>query len=406
MTRIQLGLGLAFGLAFGLALATGCQIPDDPFVPTPEGPTSDNDSQQILEDVPGTLAVTENQDATFGVTLKFKPSGTVNVSVTSLQPGVATVSPGVLTFDATSYNVAKTVTVHGTDDNNLAANGATIRLAEATIGMTDVPVNVADDDQQKLVVSATMINIAEGAQGGFDVSLAYDPGTTVTASIASDDLVGALPFSPTTLTFTTSDYAQPHHVTVSPPVDANNTGETANFTISGAGAATPATVKAAIVDATHIDTWGWPTMFPSSILINAGLVVAYRVDVAAMGGTVSAFHTYVPTATGQFRMALYTDAAGVPGTLVAEMGAGKVLTNGANDGPIPTSPPISDSSYFLVIRFSQNVNVGYAATGVTGRQCVRNFQLPAITDPWPSSFGAASCTTDRLINMSFTTYHQ
>jgi hypothetical protein len=364
----------------------------------------DNDSQQILEDVPGTLAVTENRDVTFGVTLKFKPSTTVNVSVASLATGVATVTPGVLTFDATNYNVPKLVTVHGADDNNLAVNSTTIRLAEATIGMTDVPVDVADDDQQRIVVSATMIAVPEGTNGGFDVSLAYDPGTTVTATVASDNGM-VVPFSPTSLTFTTTDYAQPHHVTVNPPVDTNNTSEMATLTISGAGAATPVTVNASVTDATKLDTWGWPAPFPSTVLINAGLVVAYKIDVGAVAN-VSTFHTYVPTAAGQFRMALYTNAAEVPGALVAEMPAGKTLVNGLNDGPILNGPQLTDATYFLVIRFSQNVNVGYAPSGTTGRQCIRNFQIPGITDPWPSSFGAAACTTDRLVNMAVTTYHQ
>jgi len=139
--------------------------------------------------------------------------------------------------------------------------------------------------------------------------------------------------------------------------------------------------------------------------VPAGTVVAYLLDVGAVAN-VDSFYTYVPTATGSFRMALYTNVANAPGALVAEMPAGKVLTNGPNDGPILNGPLLMDPTYFLVIRFSQDVNVGYAAAGVTGRQCIRNFGIPTILDPWPSSFGAAACTVDRLINISLTTYHQ
>ena len=194
-------------------------------------------------------------------------------------------------------------------------------------------------------------------------------------------------------------------MTVTPPVDSNATSEMSTITVSGGGAALNKTVMATVNDATTVDNWGWPMAFPSTILVNAGLVVAYKIDVGATG-TIDSFHTYVPTAVGSFRMAIYTDAASTPGTLVAEMPAGKALVNGTNDAPIVNGAQLPAGSYFLVIRFSSNVNVGYAATGVTGRQCIRNFSIPAISDPWPSTFGAAACTTDRLVNMWVTTYHQ
>ena len=268
----------------------------------------------------------------------------------------------------------------------------------------------ADDggvDQQELLVEPLTLDLPEGATGTFDVTLRHDPRATVTAAIT---LQSGSPLSvdPPTLTFTSADYAAPHTVTVTAPIDANTVTETTTITVSGAGAAGVETVTVRAVDGTQLDTWGWPpdpTPFPSTILVPAGAVFAYKIGVGR-AGDVDAFHTHVPTAVGSFRMALYTDDANKPGTLVAEMPAGKVLVNGSNDGPIANGPQIAQPSYFLAIRFSAGVNISYAAPGVTELQCVRNFNIPAISDPWPSSFGAAACTADRLVNIWLTTRHQ
>jgi hypothetical protein len=309
----------------------------------------------------------------------------------------------LLAFTPQNYNVFQTVRVKGTKDNNLAVNQTKIRALLGAI-QEEVTVNVNDIDQQELLVTPTTLTIPEGGQGSFTVALRYEPLSTVTAMISGTNGT-ALPVSATQLTFTTTTYANAQTVTVNPPVDSNAVAETSTITVSGAGAAQSKTVMAMVNDGTDIDLWGWPMPFAATTSVSAGFAIGYKVDVGAVA-SLDSFHTYVPTATGSFRMALYTDNAGVPGTLVAEMPSGKVLVNGVNDGPILADPTLSSPSYFLVIRFSQNVNIGYAPTGVTGRQCFRNVTIPNISDPWPASFGAATCATDRLMNMWITTYHQ
>jgi hypothetical protein len=365
---------------------------------------ADNDSQAIEVDALSALSVDESAEITYGVRLKQQPSADTTVAVQSLATGVATVTQGsVLTFTPQNYNVFQTVKVKGTHDTNLATNQTKIRAFVGAL-LTEVTVNVLDIDQQELVVSQSMLTLQEGDMRSFTVALKYEPLTTVAVTVTSSNAT-AFPVSPAMLTFTVASYATPKTVTVSPPLDTNTNVETSTITVSGGGAAQAKTVMATLVDVTTISNWGWPMPFPSTILVNAGLVVAYRIDVGMMG-TIDSFHTYVPTAVGSFRMALYTDAGNVPGTLVAEMPAGKALANGVNDAPIANGAQLAAGAYFLVIRFSSNVNVGYAAAGVTGRQCIRNFSIPAISDPWPSTFGAAACTTDRLINMWMTTYFQ
>ena len=260
---------------------------------------------------------------------------------------------------------------------------------------------------QEILVDPVTLDIPEGSTASFDVTLRYDPRSTVTAAIATR---GGSPLSvaPTVLTFTSADYAAPHTVTVSAPVDSNTTSETGTITVSVAGAARAGIMTVRSVDGTQLDTWGWPPEppFPSTILAAAEIAVAYRIDVGAVGD-VDTFHTYVPMAVGSFRMALYTDEGDLPGTLVAEMAARKRLVDGANDGPIVNGPRLDQPTYFLVVRFSENVNIAYASAGPTGRQCIRDFRIPprisGISDPWPTRFEASTCATAPVIQIWLTT---
>lgn len=364
----------------------------------------DDDQQLILTNAENGITVDEDAEITFTARLQQEPSANVTIAVQSLSTAVATVTLGAtLTFTPQNYATPQTVRIRGTRDNNLATNSTKIRLFVDTL-LTEVDVDVTDIDIQELLVTPTTLTIPEGMQGSFTVALRYQPPSTVTAMIANTNPT-SLPVSATMLTFTTTNYATPQTVMVSPPVDTNDVSETGTITISGAGAPQARTVMAMVNDATDIDVWGWPMPFPSTTSVGAGFAIGYRVDVGAVAN-LDSFHTYVPTATGSFRMALYTDNGNLPGTLVAEMPAGQVLVNGVNNGLILADPVLMNPSYFLVIRFSQDVNIGYAPAGVTGRQCYRNVTIPNIADPWPANFGASTCATDRLMNMWITTYHQ
>lgn len=363
----------------------------------------DNDTQQILVDAASPHLVAENGNAAFNVTLRYRPTTDVVVAVTTLASGVATVTPGALRFTSADYATPHAVTVRGADDNNLATNTTAIRLAEASLTTVDVPVSVSDDDTQRFVVSVTALGVAEGTTKTFDVSLAYDPGTTVTGSVASSN-AAALPATPASLSFTSASYATPVRVTVAPPVDSNNVSETATITMSGCGAPVAATVAATAADATVLHQFGWPMPFTESGSIPSGTVVAYRVSVSATSN-LDSFGLYVPIASGDYRMALYANN-GAPTTLVAQMPVRRALANGVNTADITPDPVIPAGTYWLVLRVGQSTAVGYSPAGVTALQCIRNIDLPNLDDPWPSNFGAASCTTDRVLNLWTNNYAQ
>ncbi len=363
----------------------------------------DNDVQQILSDAPGTFAVTETGMATFNVRLKFKPTANVIVNVTSLNPGFATASPGTLTIMPGDYDQPHPVMVTGVHDNNLVANPAMIHLFESSIGTTDVGVNVTDVDHQAFVLSTTNLSVPEGVPRTFDVSLAFDPGATVTATVTSSST--AIPATPATLSFDSVNFAQAHTVSVSPLVDPNNMSETGMVTVAGAGAATAGIVMVTVADSTVIQPWGFPTPFNSTTAVSAGFAFAYPISVGAVAN-LEAFHTYAPTGVGLFRMALYTSVGGNPGQLVAQMGDGKVMVNGTNDGAPISNVLLTDPSYFLVVRFSANTNIGYDAPGQPLRRCFGNTKYNTISEAWVNDFNDVTCGNDHLFNIWITTYHQ
>ena len=374
--------------------------------------TIDDDVQAILDDAPNPLTVTENQSAMFGVTLKFQPTTNVTVTVASQDGNVATASPGTLTFTPQNYNIASMhqVTVHGSDDNNLATNATRIQLHEPTLVDVLAPVNVPDDDTQQIVVNPTQLTLAEGMMGSFGVSLKFDPGTTVTLNL-SDDNMASLPINKTSLTFlggppaSGGNWQTPQTVTVSPPTDPNAMSETATVTISGGGAPTPATVALTAMDSTVLQTWGWPDMFSTTTALTAGFAFAYRVNVGAVAN-LGAFHVYVPTGVGLFRMALYTDVTAAPSHLVAQMGDGKVMVNGVNDGSPVSNVLLTDPTYWLVVRFSNNVNIGYDGGGTAVNRCISGSKYGSISEAWVNDFTDRNCGNDHLFNIWITTFHQ
>lgn len=381
----------------------------------------DPDVQHILEDAPSPLPITETTKATFNVTLQFQPAQDTTISVTSLDTGAMTVSPPTLTFTRANYNLPHTVTVTGVHDSNLTTDTRSVQLLEAAIGTVDVQVKVADVDHQTIVLGASSLSVPEGTSKTFDVSLMFDPGASVTVTLANDNQA-ALPISidPSpppqngmlSIAFTSANYATPVHVKVSPPVDTNSAMETATVTASGAGAPASPTIALTTADTTVVQNWGWPTPFAGTLQVPANFVYAYQVGVSAVAN-LSTFHAYLPGAAGTYTMALYTDAGGVPGTLVpnAAMLVPRAATTGVNDSdPLATPPPLSAPLYWIAIRFSQTNAIGYATAppggmGQKGKQCLRNQNLD-ISLPWPASFASAMCQDDFLFNMWFTTFHQ
>ena len=202
------------------------------------------------------VPVDEGADAEYAVALAALPDSTLTVTVTSGEPGAATVSPASLTFTATDWATPQTVTVTGEQDGD--ANDETVTVTHSGTGVNDadVTVTVSDDDGGQpptaedvdLVFSRSSVPVDEGANADYTVALAAAPAETLTVAVASGD-PDAAAVSPASLTFTATDWSTAQTVTVTGVDDIDTADETVTVTHRGTGVTT-GTVTVTVSDTT------------------------------------------------------------------------------------------------------------------------------------------------------------
>lgn len=189
----------------------------------------DDDALNILAD-PTTLTVDEGDDATFGVALTVEPNADVTVNVASSAASAA-VDVATLTFTPDNYDEPQTVTVSGVSDDDVADEAVSVTLSSDGLTDVTVAVTVADDDTQTIQTSAPTVGVDEGGTGSFTVRLSNDPLGPVEVTVASSNGAKATA-SPSTLTFDSSNYADPQTVTVTGVDDADVADHSVTFTLS------------------------------------------------------------------------------------------------------------------------------------------------------------------------------
>lgn len=171
-----------------------------------------------------TANVSENETSdTFAVRLTSQPVGSVVLTVISLDPGEAVVSPMVLTFSPVDWNVPQTVTVTGVDDALLDGNVSTQVMVSTVDELSDAPfrgmfraVHVAtmDNDVAGFALSHSALTVSEnGTSDTFTVVLTARPEVSVTLTAIRSD-AGEATASPAVLTIPPEDWDIPQTVTV------------------------------------------------------------------------------------------------------------------------------------------------------------------------------------------------
>ena len=159
---------------------------------------------------PEAVTVDPNTTDTYTVVLASAPTGSVTISVTSGDAGVASVDEASLTFTTTDWATAQTVTVTGeapgTTTITHAVSGADYGANNVTA--PDVVVGV-----RGVVVDPDALDVVVDAAGTYTVALAAAPTGDVTISVASDDTTVAT-VEPGVLVFTMSNWATAQTVTV------------------------------------------------------------------------------------------------------------------------------------------------------------------------------------------------
>ena len=179
---------------------------------------------------------------TFTVKLSSRPTGDVVLGVVSSDTTEGTVSASSLTFTATTWNTAQTVTVTGVDD--APANPAdgnrdyTVTLTVDQPSTADAKYDVLSsspvivyarnaDNEFGLDVGTVAGQATEGGgKATFTVALIAQPSAAVTVSVTSRDTSEGT-VSPSSLTFETSDWSTARTVTVTGVDDATDDGDVA-----------------------------------------------------------------------------------------------------------------------------------------------------------------------------------
>ena len=150
-----------------------------------------------LNEADDTSTEVKENEGTYEVVLKSKPTGTVTVGFTNPGPTVATVDPFSLTFTATNWDAAQTVTVIAKDDtiddtgnektttisHTVSADGTDYEDEEAG----DVAVTVLDDDGAPMALTITLDTDTDTADNQGTISEGADnPTVWITATLDGD----------------------------------------------------------------------------------------------------------------------------------------------------------------------------------------------------------------------------
>ena len=212
--------------------------------------------------LPLALSVLEGDSVTYTVALSAEPAADVTLTAGGGDDSVASVSPAVLTFTATDWNQAQTVSVTGVADLDALAD-APVTVSHAVtsadadyhdinLSEVDVTVTVREDDRPVVTVSPRALTVGEGGGGGYGVVLKTQPGGEVTVTPSVGGGGGDVAITTAALTFTAADWNVAQSVSVTAAEDFDGGDDTA--TISHAvGGADYAGVAAADVTVTVDD---------------------------------------------------------------------------------------------------------------------------------------------------------
>ena len=224
---------------------------------------ADNDTAALAVDQPAALTLAEGAGTTYPVTLATRPTAAVQVYVVT--DGKTVAAPAVLTFDASNWNMAQTVTLTAVDDFvDSAVDVRTSLVNHAVLSADDryhglnvegLSVDVRDNDVANLLFSTERVDVTQGGDATYSVVLATRPLAPVLVSLtpstgvvvdvacaaATEGVDACLLFTPdtwnvpqtVTLTSRTGAAGSVDHLASS--ADAAYDGRSARLRVNGAG---------------------------------------------------------------------------------------------------------------------------------------------------------------------------
>ncbi len=224
-----------------------------------------NDVAGIVVNPTSGLTTTEaGGQATFTIRLNSQPLNNVTISLSSSNTAEGTVSPTSVTFTPANWNTPQTITITGVDDDIDDGNiNYTIVTAPAVstdpkynnLNPADVSVVNINNDTAGITVSPTtgLQTTEAGGTATFTVRLNSRPTANVTISLTSTKPAEGT-VSPTTLTFTTTNWNTAQTVTLTGQNDWVDDGDQA-YAVNGNASSTDSKYNGRTfsVSATNID---------------------------------------------------------------------------------------------------------------------------------------------------------
>ncbi|MEE2903460.1 MAG: myxococcus cysteine-rich repeat containing protein [Myxococcota bacterium] len=193
----------------------------------------DDDEQTIVSSV-SAINLQEGGNGTFTVSLQYQPTTNTAVTVLSGNSNLISVQPTSLTFTQSNYNIGQTVTLSASEDVNLTNDASTVILRSTGSAERTVPVNIADNDTQRLIVAPSSLSVTEGDSTSLSVRLEYQPANTVNVALAANE-PNLLSLGQNQLVFTTNNYAQAQVVQVTALEDVNLRNEVTEINLDTTG---------------------------------------------------------------------------------------------------------------------------------------------------------------------------
>ncbi|MBF2754317.1 MAG: hypothetical protein ISN29_03540, partial [Gammaproteobacteria bacterium AqS3] len=194
--------------------------------------------------LPSSLTIPEGSAKTFTVALSTWPGNNRTIDLIRIGSSDVTTNPTSLTFTASNWSVAQTVTVSADHDDDKTNDVAWIDFYISSVLFRWVRVSVTDDDVG-LDLETSSLTIVEGRSENFEVKLADNPGSTQTVTLKSNN--ADVTVDKTSLTFTPANWSTVQTVTVSAASDGDKVDDTARINLTGTGVGT-ATVRVTVLD--------------------------------------------------------------------------------------------------------------------------------------------------------------
>ena len=187
---------------------------------------------------PAVFNIIEGGAGTFSVRLGRAPGEEMllNVRRASGDADLDVESGASLLFDQENWQQPQTVTIRAQDDADLERDEATFDLSSPGIPPETVRVSASDNTERAPLLSLSVVEVREGGEATFDVTLANPPRRPVTFAIqktSRNSAVRVVKSAP--LIFTPENFAEPRTVRLIADEDGNNRNESLQLTIRARG---------------------------------------------------------------------------------------------------------------------------------------------------------------------------